>query len=253
MTKFLTILSLFCTFSGLFAENNLEELWPIKPNEAQLTHYPNESQLCILICPGGRYGGHAIQPEGHGIAKWLKQNGYASAVLKYRLPKGRHDVPLTDVNKALSLLKSKYKQVGILGFSAGGHLAGSSLTLLKTEERPAFGILIYPVITFGKHTHQGSRKNLVGSTPNPTLYERYSLEKQVDSACPPVFLAHAKDDKPVPIENSQLFYEAAKKVQKHTKLLTLEKGGHGLNGYKGPSWDRWQRESLIWIKSLPLK
>jgi len=203
--------------------------------------------------------GDTVLPEGYGIAKWLNKNGIQAAVLKYRLPKGRHTLPLEDAKNAIKAMRehsSKYKfnkdKVGIMGFSAGGHLAASTTTLLDIHERPNFGIFIYPVISFGVHGHKGSRNNLIGTPTNKQHVERYSLEKQVDQYIPPVFLAHAVDDKVVVLENSQMFYKEAIKFQKQSMLIELSDGGHGLNGYKGASWDKWQTESLLWIKTLKL-
>lgn len=232
-----------------------------KADTPELTFYPTPqpSDICIVVCPGGGYGAHAIQPEGYGIAKWLNKNGIHAAVLKYRLPKGRHALPLEDAKNAIKVMRQnsdKYKfskdKVGIMGFSAGGHLAASTTTLLDIHERPNFGVFIYPVISFGAHGHKGSRNNLIGTPTNKELVERYSLEKQVDQYIPPVFLTHAIDDKVVVIENSQMFYKEAIKFQKQSMLIELSDGGHGLNGYKGASWDKWQTETLKWIKNLKL-
>jgi acetyl esterase/lipase len=186
----------------------------------------------------------------------LNDNGVSAAILTYRLPKGQHEIPLSDAKKAIQTLKSaqhklRFTKLGIIGFSAGGHLAASSLTLLPKQDRPDFGILIYPVISFGPFGHKGSRFNLLGELfENQKWIDYYSLESRVDSQTPPVFLAHAKDDKVVVIENSQMFYDKVKLHQPTSEFLILEQGGHGLNGYKGPSWDAWQEKSLKWIFKL---
>lgn len=251
-----------CLLSKSAYSNPPIELWgpaSEKGEEPSLLFYPiKNSDVCVIVCPGGGYGGHAIQGEGYGIAKWLNQNGISAAVLVYRLPKGQHSIPLSDAQKALATLRSEKKRhllsfnkLGMIGFSAGGHLAASTLTLLPANERPDFGLLIYPVITFGPQTHKGSQKNLLGKlVKDPKWIEYYSLEKQIDSVTPPTFLAHAKDDKVVVIENSQMFYDKIKVYQPKSEFLILEQGGHGLNGYKGPSWDAWQKQSLEWISSL---
>ncbi|MCM8532294.1 MAG: prolyl oligopeptidase family serine peptidase, partial [Lentisphaeraceae bacterium] len=141
---------------------------------------------------------------------------------------------------------------------AGGHLASTALVrqldcpakdeVSKENAKPDFGILIYPVITMGKDTHKGSRRNLLGNTPSDEDLKYFSSELQVNSKTPPTFLAHALDDKPVPPVNSSLFHEALKKAGVETKYLELPNGGHGLSGYKGSSWDAWQKQSLEWIK-----
>lgn len=229
---------------------------PEKPNGAAL-----------VICPGGGYGGRVSGGEGHGIAAWLNKHGITGVVLDYRLPKGRYALPLLDAQHAIRLTRAHAQEwgidphrVGIIGFSAGGHLAASATTLFdlgdadakdpieQQSSRPDFSILIYPVISMQDGvTHGGSRKNLLGEMPAPVLMERFSLERQVNENTPPVYLAHAVDDKVVVIENSRLFAAAMKKNNRPVTLLELANGGHGLNGYKGPSWDAWQSGSLQWL------
>ena len=113
--------------------------------------------------------------------------------------------------------------------------------------------MIYPVITMEEGVqHVGSKKNLLGENPAPGLADYFSSQKQVKDDTPPAFLAHALDDKSVPIENSRMFYEAEKKAGLPTRLIELPNGGHGLNGYRGPSWDKWQAESLVWLKEIKI-
>ncbi len=183
----------------------------------------------IVICPGGGYGGLVVGAEGHGIANWLNQNGITGAVLEYRLPKGRPYVPLLDAQQAIRYLRLnatkfgiRQDRIGIMGFSAGGHLASTAAThfdrgnqnasneLARQSCRPDFAILVYPVITMDTQTHRGSRTNLLGSEPSEELLTLFSNEKQVTSDTPPTYLAHALDDKPVPPENSRAFYNALK-------------------------------------------
>ena len=237
--------------------------------KVQISVYSPEknSGKAIIICPGGGYGGHAINPEGHGIAKWLNKHNITGVVLKYRLPKGRKFVPIFDANRAIRFTRANAKKfgidknkVGILGFSAGGHLSSTALVhqlecpakdeVSKESAKPDFGILIYPVITMGKDTHRGSKRNLLGKTPTQEDIKFFSTELQVNSKTAPTFLAHAVDDKPVPPVNSKLFHEHLKKAGVETQYLKLPNGGHGLNGYKGPSWDAWQKQSLIWLNNL---
>jgi acetyl esterase/lipase len=239
-------------------------------------HHPNPSEgdavsngIAVVICPGGGYGGLVVGPEGHGIADWLNHSGITGIVLEYRLPKGRHAVPLLDANRAIRLVRSKAeslginpKQIGIMGFSAGGHLASTAAThfdagsqasndlVSQQSSRPDFAVLVYPVVTMTDSTHGGSKANLLGSNPTDGLVDLYSNEKQVTDKTPPIFLAHAIDDRPVPIENSQMLYQALTQKGIPAKLLELPSGGHGLNGYKGPMWDQWQEESLAWMLEL---
>jgi acetyl esterase/lipase len=225
----------------------------------------------VVICPGGGYGGLVAGPEGHGIAKWLNGHGITGVVLEYRLPKGRPFVPLLDAQLALRAMRSNAKawnidpaRIGIMGFSAGGHLASTAGThfdegdskaddaVNRANCRPDFMILVYPVITMDTTTHAGSRANLLGTDPSPMLVELFSNEKQVTNQTPPAFLAHAVDDKPVPPENSRAFYAALQKHKVPSQYLELPSGGHGLNGYKGPMWDAWQEKSLAWLAELKL-
>lgn len=228
---------------------------PEKPNGA-----------AVVICPGGGYGGLVMGAEGHGIAKWLNVRGVTGVVLQYRLPRGRSFVPLLDAQRALRLVRANAKEwkldparIGIMGFSAGGHLASTAGTRFDSGDpeakdpvervgcRPDFMILVYPVVTMGKGTHGGSRNNLLGRNPTPERIELFSNERQVTKDTPPAFLAHAVDDRPVPPVNSRLFHAALQENGVPSEYLELPDGGHGLNGYKGPSWDAWQRESLLWL------
>lgn len=241
--------------------------------EVWLTVYRPEkgNGTALVICPGGGYGGHAIEPEGHGIARWLNGHGITGAVLQYRLPRGRHAVPVLDAQRAIRTVRTKSAEwgvnparIGIIGFSAGGHLASTVAThfddgdasakdpVNRVSCRPDFAILIYPVISMGPQSHGGSRKNLLGDNPSPELVEQYSNEKQVTDRTPPTFLAHPLDDKVVLPINSRLFYEALQAHKVPGKYLELPSGGHGLNGYKGPSWDAWQKQSLEWLAEQKL-
>ena len=235
-------------------------------------HKPEKGNgTAIVICPGGGYGGLVTGAEGHGIAKWLNQHGITGIVLEYRLPGGRAMVPLLDAQRAIRMTRSNAKEwglnparVGIMGFSAGGHLASTAAThfddgdaaatdaIERVSCRPDFAILVYPVVTMGEKTHQGSKNNLLGKDPSPKQVEQFSNEKQVTKQTPPMFLAHALDDKPVPPENSKMLFEALQAQKISSKYLELPSGGHGLNGYKGPMWDAWQKQSLEWLAELKL-
>lgn len=220
----------------------------------------------MVICPGGGYGGLVTGAEGHGIAKWLNHHGVAGAVLEYRLPNGRPYVPLLDAQRAIRTLRVNARRwdidaarVGIIGFSAGGHLASTAGTHFDNGDkhadeaidragcRPDFVLLVYPVITMGEKTHQGSKDRLLGKKPSPKLVEIFSSEKQVTRRTPPTFLAHALDDTAVPAENSKSFYEALVAQKIPCEYLELPSGGHGLDGYKGPMWEAWQEKSLLWL------
>lgn len=239
--------------------------------DARITvHKPEKSNgAAVVICPGGGYGTLVTGAEGHGIAAWLNRHGITGIVLEYRLPKGQAFVPLLDAQRAIRLARANAKEwaidpakVGIIGFSAGGHLASTTGThfdagdpnatdpIARLSSRPDFMILVYPVILMGPQTHVRCRTNLLGENPDEKLITLFSNEKQITDKTPPAFLAHAKDDKVVPPEHSRTFCEALQKAGVKSKYLELESGGHGLNGYKGPMWDAWQAQSLTWLAEL---
>ena len=257
-------------------------LWPeqapagdgtFETSDAKITvHLPkNNSGSAVVICPGGGYGGLVTGAEGHGIAKWLNSHGIAGIVLEYRLPAGRPFVPLLDAQRAIRLVRSNAaawninpSQIGIMGFSAGGHLASTAAThfddgdksavdpLDRLSNRPDFAVLVYPVVTMDENTHRGSRTNLLGPNPSQDLLDLFSNEKQVTSETPPIFLTHAVDDVPVPCVNSQAMFDALQAANVPSKYLELSSGGHGLNGYKGLMWDAWQEQSLEWLAEQKL-
>ncbi len=275
-------------FTGQLIQQNSKPLsmalWPARkaPNgdgtfdqaNATITiHQPvHPNGVAALICPGGGYGGVVMGPEGHGIAKWLNTHGITGIVLQYRLPRGRSSVPLLDAQRALRIARDRGvrewkcdpKRLGVIGFSAGGHLASTVAThfdegnpaatssIDRQSSRPNFAILVYPVITMGPQTHGGSRRNLLGASPSAELVALYSNETQVTSRTCPCFLAHARDDRLVAPENSRLFHAALQISKVPSRYLELPSGGHGLNGYKGPMWDAWQRGSLAWLEKMKI-
>jgi acetyl esterase/lipase len=243
-------------------------------NASLTVHLPSPERAngaAVVICPGGGYGRLVVGPEGHGIAQWLNRHGIAGFVLEYRLPSGRRLVPLLDAQRAIRTVRARSKEwkvdssrIGIMGFSAGGHLASTAGTHFDDGDpnaadavdrvscRPDFMILVYPVITMNEKAHSGSKANLLGRDPTPDVVAMFSNEKQVTAKTPPAFLAHAQDDKPVPPENSQAFYEALRSHQVPAEYLQLPSGGHGLNGYQGPMWDAWQTKSIQWLAKLKI-
>ncbi|MCH7398893.1 alpha/beta hydrolase [Belliella sp. DSM 107340] len=222
----------------------------------------------ILICPGGGYRNLAINHEGYDIAKFYSEKGYVAAVLKYRLPEPSlvsepWNVPLSDAKQAIKLIRKNAEKwnidsekVGVLGFSAGGHLA-SSLSVhgvLEEGSLPNFSILIYPVISFEKGvTHEGSRTNLLREQLETDWETFYSNEKQVNSNTPPAFLVHSWDDKAVPAENSIRYAKALAAIGTKTELHLFEKGGHGYgkgNSITHGTASQWSDLSLIWLDQL---
>lgn len=239
--------------------------------EAYLTvHRPaTPNGAAIVICPGGGYAGLVTGPEGAGIASWLSQHGITGVVLEYRLPAGRPYVPLLDAQRAIRTVRARAAQwnidparIGILGFSAGGHLASTAGThfdlgdpqaaqaIDRVSCRPDFQILIYPVITMGELTHGGSRTQLLGESPPRELINLFSNETQVTDQTPPAFLAHAQDDTAVVPAHSEQFHRVLQAHRVASEYLALPSGGHGLNGYQGPMWDAWQAQSLAWMARL---
>jgi acetyl esterase/lipase len=190
----------------------------------------------ILICPGGGYGGLAITYEGYDFAKWLNEQGIAAVVLKYRMPKGNSEVPVSDALQAIHIIRENASawninpdKVGVAGFSAGGHLASTVSTHFPDQSlRPDFEILFYPVITMNdEFTHKGSRKNLLGENPNENLVAKYSNELQVSEQTPPTLLFLSDDDKMVPPRNSVEFYLSLKKHHVKSAMYILPVGSHG--------------------------
>lgn len=236
----------------------------------------NATGQAVVICPGGGYEALAYDWEGTDIAKWLNSKGIAGIVLKYRLPNSKsvkvnHKAPLQDAQRAMRLVRFHAKdwnidkdKVGIMGFSAGGHLASTLGTHFNHVDsfkkdaidaisaRPDFMVLIYPVITMKtKLTHQGSRNALLGEHPSENLVKKFSNELQVKSNTPPTFIVHATDDEVVPVENSLLFYKALKEKGISAELHIYPKGGHGFSlALKKGSLHSWTKLFNAWLKNL---
>lgn len=189
----------------------------------------------IVICPGGGYSFISSFNEGTRVAGWMADHGITAVVLKYRLPNGHSNIPLEDalnaiayVRKNATALEVNPKKIGIIGFSAGGHLAASASTLYTSpENRPDYSVLIYPVITMRTLTHGGTRKQLLGSEPTEEQMAAYSCEEHVNAQTPPTFLAHCADDRSVNVANS---LDYARKLSENGVPFTLHVypvGGHG--------------------------
>jgi acetyl esterase/lipase len=231
----------------------------------------------VVIFPGGGYGHLAMDHEGHQIAQWLNSFGVAGFIVKYRHSRSgagyRHPAPLQDAQRAIRTVRSgagKWNldpdRIGIIGFSAGGHLASSAGTHFKQRYsdakdqidrarcRPDFMILMYPVVSFTESfAHKGSRKNLLGENPDPKLVENLSNENQVTSETPPTFLVHANDDKGVPPENSIAFYLALIKAGVPAEMHIYEKGGHGFGPGTGKgAVSSWMLRCSEWMRGRGL-
>ncbi|MBP8067815.1 MAG: alpha/beta hydrolase [Pedobacter sp.] len=222
----------------------------------------------VIICPGGGYGILAFVKEGTKVAEKFAEMGVTAFVLKYRLPsdlimEDKSMGPLQDALQAIYLVRKNasiwglnVNKVGIMGFSAGGHLA-ASLTVhyndlkIQNQEnislRPDFSILIYPVISFGTVTHAGSVKNLVGETPTQAQRTYFSTQNHVNATTPPTFLVHANNDTSVPVKNSILFNEALVKFKVPAEMHVYQSGGHGF-GLKGTWFEmmkNWMGENKL--------
>jgi acetyl esterase/lipase len=234
---------------------------------------PQDTGMGIVVCPGGGYGHLAMDHEGHQPARWLTSRGIAAFVVKYRLgPKYHHPAMLQDVLRAIRVVRSRATEfrvrpdrIGVMGFSAGGHLASSAATLFDRPEghppdglenvssRPDFAVLAYPVITMGQAvTNKGSEKNLLGDHPPQTLLDALSTEKQVTPKTPPTFLFHTDADEGVPAENSVLFYLALRKAGVPAELHIYQKGEHGVGlAPADPVLSTWTDRLLAWLRALP--
>ncbi|WP_053976697.1 alpha/beta hydrolase [Mangrovimonas xylaniphaga] len=227
----------------------------------------------VIICPGGGYGYLSFDKEGIQPAKWLNEHGVTALVLKYRLP---HDGimedksfgPLQDVQQAIRYVRTHANElhidenkIGIMGFSAGGHLAASASTLYNEvvyEEgtvplKPDFSILVYPVISMEEGvTHKGSKTNLLGENPSKEEVEKFSTDEQINAQTPPAFLVHATDDGAVPVENSLRYYSSLVENNISAELHVYNQGGHGF-GLKGRgSSAGWTKALENWLKDFGL-
>lgn len=275
-------LLMFCT--TLFAQKPIEiKLWPdgapnsngVKGNEQELeknrisnitdptitVYLPKESNgMAIIMCPGGGYARLAMDHEGHDMASWFNSQGITYVVLKYRMPNGHYEVPLSDAEQAMRIVRDHAKEwkidlakVGVMGASAGGHLASTLATHYSNKEtRPDFQILLYPVITMDEtKTHGGSRTNLIGKAPSTELINRYSNELQVSKETPPAFLTLSSDDKAVPADNSIRYYLALLNNDIPVSMHIYPIGGHGWGFRDNFTYKRqWTGELEKWLREI---
>jgi len=280
--------TLLICLGGLIANGQTNQVFPLWPNGAPgalgtsdkdiptLTVYLPDSGLAtgaaMVICPGGGYGGLAPH-EGRDYARFLNEHGITGFVLKYRLGSAgyRHPIMLQDAARAVRTVRARAAEwninpqlIGIMGSSAGGHLASTLLThfdngkaadsdpIEQQSSRPNLGVLCYPVITMGEFTHQGSKANLLGHNPSPELVRELSNELQVTKDTPPTFLWHTWEDTTVPVENSLQFAAALRKAGVPFDLHIYQKGPHGL-GLGSNKWDPehrhpWTQDLVFWLK-----
>ena len=284
MTKYLLAIVFGVLFNAHAEMKTPIPLWPdgapgalgTSPNDIPtLTPYLCESNAtgaAMVICPGGGYA-HLAPHEGEGYALWLNQHGITCFVLKYRLGSNGYSHPamLNDAARAVRWVRAHAddykidtKRVGIMGSSAGGHLASTLMThfdsgdtnstdmVERQSSRPDLGILCYAVISLGEFAHRGSKENLLGKNPSPDLVKSLSNELQVTTNTPTCFLWTTFEDKTVPMENTMLFAEALRKNHVPFDLHVYQKGGHGmgLGDKKEPSTAHhpWATDCLFWLK-----
>ncbi len=228
----------------------------------------NANGAAVVICPGGGYIGLSMDNEGTQIAAAFNKIGVTAFILKYRLPSDSVMVdqtigPLQDAQRAIQLVRQRAAEwgidtarVGIIGFSAGGHLASTAATHFDKEVienkkhislRPSFAVLVYPVITFGQWAHVGSKENLIGKNAPQALVNLYSNEKQVTPNTPPTFLVHAQDDGLVPVQNSLMFYDAMLKNKVKGEIHIYQSGGHGFGLHNKETKDDWFNSLAKWM------
>lgn len=254
----------------VFEDSVLVKVSQVKTPTLTIFKPKNPNGTAIVICPGGGYLHLALNKEGYKVAEWLNSLGITSVVLKYRLPsdkimKDKSIGPLQDAQEAIRYVRRNAKnwnlnenKIGIMGFSAGGHLASTLATKYddvvykvsdSTSSKPDFSILIYPIISMDNEiTHKGSKKYLLGSNLSKEVIEEYSNEKQVDSLTTKTFLVHATDDKSVPVENSINYYLALKKNKVPAEMHLYEKGGHGFGLGKEDTSQFWTKDCEFWLK-----
>lgn len=273
---------LLLAVSGPAAETVL--LWPEGAPGAQGEEDADKPQLwaylppadkatgaAVVVCPGGGYGTLALDHEGHQVAHWLNTRGVAGFVLRYRhAPRYRHPAPLEDAQRAIRYVRQRAvpwklspHRIGIMGFSAGGHLASTAAThfdagdagsrdpVQRVSCRPDFAILAYPVISLReKFGHTGSRRNLLGDAPDQTLVDSLSNETQVTDRTPPVFLFHTTEDPGVPVENSLAFYAACRRAGVPAEMHLYQFGPHGVGLAAGdPVTSSWKERLADWLQA----
>ncbi|MDB4918669.1 alpha/beta hydrolase [Mucilaginibacter sp.] len=251
----------------------IDKDWIFKVTTPTITPYlPGKGTAngaAIIIFPGGGYSGLSMENEGSSIALAFNKIGVTAFVVKYRLPSDSIMVdktigPLQDAQQAVLMVRKnadkwglKTDRIGIIGFSAGGHLASTEGThfdkvVIDNKDnisvRPDFMMLLYPVISFGPMAHAGTRESLLGKTPTADLLTLYSNEKQVTANTPPTFLVHAEDDTVVPVQNSLMFYEALLSAKVKAEMHLFQAGGHGFGLNNSKSKNKWMDWAKNWLE-----
>ncbi len=238
---------------GYFYNTSETVFYIYKADKAKNTH------RCIVVLAGGGYSAVCISKEGFNIAEWLRKEGVTCVVVKYRLPNyGHKEVPLEDAQAALRYAREHAKEldidptkVGIMGSSAGGHLAAYTSTFTPDNEKPNFAVLFYPVITGTWQTHMGTFNRLLGKNRTQSQTEYYSLENRVSETTPPTLLMLSDDDRGVPPLNSLRYYEALKNHGVYSTMYIFPSGGHGWAGKDGFEYEMEYKQLLLrWLATL---
>ncbi len=258
---------------GILPRGELQYIEKISSPEMLVYLAPakNATQTAVLVCPGGGYQYVSIVNEGYAMAHWLNENGIHAFILKYRLPadvimKDKRVGPLQDVQEAMRIIRRSSSQwnidpakIGVMGFSAGGHLASTLCTHFRdkvyetsdsTSARPDFSVLVYPVISMDDSiTHSGSKEHLLGTHPDNAVTVKFSNELQVTKDTPPAFLVHATDDTGVRVENTLNYYLSLKKNKVIAEMHIYQKGGHGFGlGKENSTESTWPASCIRWLK-----
>lgn len=213
----------------------------------------------VVICPGGGYAKLSMDQEGYLMAQWLAKNGIAAFVLEYRLPNGHREVPLEDTVEAIRIVRKKAKKfnidpakVGVMGFSAGGHLAASVSNIPPVEDRPNFSILFYPVVIANHYTsHSGSFRNLLGKGFAQADADEFSMDKLASENTPPTILLLSDDDATVPAAGAAMYYTSLRYHGVRAAMYVFPEGKHGWGNYDRFSYQKeWQHLLLRWLKEL---
>lgn len=249
--------------NGITAAEEDHQQFVVNVTDPMLTVYVPEhpSGVAVLACPGGSYLQVWQGTEGHNMAEWYNEQGITYAVLKYRLPNGHCEVPLSDVHRAMAIMKEHqeefhFKKLGIQGCSAGGHLASTAAThYTGADNRPDFQILFYPVISFDpEFTHMLSRASLIGRDASEEQAKSYSNELQVTADTPPAFITASSDDGLVPVRNSVEYYNALVAHRVSATLLLYPIGGHGWFGNTQFAYRQaWQESLRVWLEQFKEK
>ena len=260
MKKKLLILISFLNSIFAVAENKVLQLYPegdanLQKVTIQYFIPQKSSGSAVIVCPGGGYAGLCDTYEGVDTARYLNQFGITSIVLRYRVGRNLNATPLDDVLNAVRYVREnadKYginpDSIGIIGFSAGGHLASLAATYGQGISKVNFQILIYPVISLADEiTHKGSQINFLGTLLNEENKQKYSSNLQVTASTPPAFICHSVTDRIVSVKNSRMYVEALEKFNIPVTYLELPRGAHGFGASRSPEWKIWQDACKEWL------